>query len=146
MKVKEVLETKKRSGDPIGIKVSDAISDAIKIMVENDMGSCVIFDDAHKFKGIVTFREVLAKLNDDPTAVSTKIEEIMDADPKIATPEDTVDQVRKIMTGSHIRYLPIMDKGKLTDILSFYDVARAVAKETDIENRMLKQYINDWPE
>ena len=31
-------------------------------------------------------------------------------------------------------------------VVSFHDVARAMLEEQDFENRMLKAYIQDWPE
>ena len=51
------------------------------------------------------------------------------------------------MTNRHIRYLPVVQDGKVSDVISFYDVARSrsVAKAADFENRMLKEYIRDWP-
>lgn len=146
MKVKEILKTKRRSGDPLGVPISATVGDALKVMVENDTGSCLVLD-GHNLLGMLTFREILARLHKDPAnCVTIPVTEIMDPDPDLATPEDTVDQIRNLMTAKHIRYLPVMSAGKLTDVVSFYDVARAVAKSADFENRLLKQYINDWPE
>ena len=147
MLVSDILKTKRRSGVPLGVPEDGKLKEAIAIMVENDTGSCVVTDPAGKLCGMLTFREVLEKLHADPsTCVDTPVKDAMDKDPAIATPEDTVDQIRNIMTSQHIRYLPVMTEGKLTDVVSFYDVARAVAKQTDFENRMLKQYISDWPD
>ena len=147
MLVSDILEGKRRSGVPLGIKTDGKLKEAIDIMVENDTGSCVVTDEAGQLMGMVTFREVLGQLHKDPaTCVDTPVSDVMDSDPPIATPDDTVDQIRGVMTTKHIRYLPVMREGKLTDVISFYDVARALAKQTDFENRMLKQYINDWPD
>ena len=147
MIVKEILENKKRPGEIISVAIDSKIKDAVKVMVECDTGSCVITDADGKLVGMITFREVLKQLYATPdTCAQAQVKDLMDNDPIIATPEDTVDQIRSIMISKHVRYLPIMSAGKLTDVISFYDVARALAKQTDFENRMLKQYINDWPE
>ena len=147
MQVREILKNKKRSGQPLGVQRGDNVTDAIKIMVENDTGSCVVADAQGKLCGMLTFREVLELIHKNAAGlVQCKVDEIMDADPAVATPDDTVDQIRNLMTSRHIRYLPVMNEGRLSDVISFYDVARAVAKHTDFENRMLRQYINDWPE
>ncbi len=147
MHVSEILENKKRSGQPLGVRCGDKVAAAIKIMVENDTGSCVVTDEQGALCGMVTFREILQLVHKKQVDLTqTVIDEIMDADPAVATPNDTIDQIRNLMTSQHIRYLPVMVEGKLSDVISFYDVARAVAKHTDFENRMLKQYINDWPE
>jgi CBS domain-containing protein len=50
------------------------------------------------------------------------------------------------MTELHVRYLPIMEDGRLLGILSVHDVARAALKAASFENRLLKQYIKNWPE
>jgi CBS domain-containing protein len=50
------------------------------------------------------------------------------------------------MTDRHIRYLPIVEAGRLLGILSFHDVARAALNQASFENRLLKQYSKNWPE
>lgn len=147
MLVKEILAGKHRSGQPLGVGPDSPVSEAIGVMVEHDTGSCVVTDDAGKLLGMVTFREILRGLDESSAAaLQTPARAVMDKDPIVATPEDTVDQIRQVMTKNHIRYLPVMTAGRLSDVISFYDVARAVAKNTDFENRMLKNYISDWPE
>jgi len=49
------------------------------------------------------------------------------------------------MLERHARYLPVMDGPTLRGVISFYDVARAVADAQEFENNMLKAYIRDWP-
>lgn len=147
MQVKDIVASKQSSGGPLGVSSDSKIKEAVDIMVKHDTGSCVVTDAKGSLVGMLTFREVLAKLAADPAAcMETEAGAVMDKDPHVATPDDTVDQIRQVMTQHHIRYLPVMAEGKLTDVISFYDVARAVAKQTDFENRMLRNYISDWPE
>jgi hypothetical protein len=40
----------------------------------------------------------------------------------------------------------VMDADKLVGILSFHDIARSAIKDVDFENKLLKQYIRNWPE
>jgi predicted transcriptional regulator len=54
--------------------------------------------------------------------------------------------MRSIMTDQRIRYLPIMENGTLNGVLSLHDVAKAALCEANFENKLLKQYIKDWPE
>ena len=63
-----------------------------------------------------------------------------------ANPDESADHMRTIMTDQHIRYLPIMENGALIGVLSFHDVAKAVLHSVNFENKLLKQYIKDWPE
>ena len=71
---------------------------------------------------------------------------IMVRNPVVADPEDSMDQVRAIMTDQHVRYLPIVHERKLLGILSFHDIARAALKLANFENKLLKQDNKNWPE
>lgn len=147
MKVKDILQSKRRRGEILRVDGNDAVQAAVKIMVDNDTGSVAVYDGA-KFAGMLTFREVLIAMHRDgfdKAAKSPCLGLIEEERGGCATPDDSVDQIRNLMTTKHIRYLPVVQGGELTDVISFYDVARSVAKAADFENRMLKEYIRDWP-
>ena len=56
-----------------------------------------------------------------------------------------MDELRRLMVENHQRYLPVMDDTTLMGVVSFHDVAKAVLEEQSFENRMLKNYIRNWP-
>ena len=56
-----------------------------------------------------------------------------------------MDELRRLMVEHHQRYLPVMDGTTLLGVVSFHDVAKAVLEEQSFENRMLKNYIRNWP-
>lgn len=147
LKVKEILDSKRRRDEILLVQTADAATKAVDIMVENDTGSVAVYE-GDAFIGMLTFREMFqaAKSKGFAAAANTPCGELVAADGQCTTPDDSVDQVRNIMTSQHIRYLPVVDNGKLVGIISFYDVARSVAKAVDFENRMLKEYISDWPQ
>jgi CBS domain-containing protein len=66
-------------------------------------------------------------------------------DPICGDPDMTIDELRELMTHHHVRYLPVKDGDKLLGIVSFHDAAKAVIKETSMENRLLKRYIESQP-
>ncbi|MCH9705731.1 MAG: CBS domain-containing protein [Proteobacteria bacterium] len=146
MKVKDILATKKRRGQILRVQVVDQVAQAVQIMVEHDTGSVAVYED-DSFIGMLTFREVLIAIHKEGFASAEKIAcgDVVERGGHCTTPEDSVDQIRNIMTSQHVRYLPVVQDGHLTDVISFYDVARSVAKAVDFENRMLKEYISDWP-
>jgi CBS domain-containing protein len=57
-----------------------------------------------------------------------------------------VDELRGVMLTHHARYVPVMEGEQVLGVISFHDVARAVLEEKNFENRMLKNYIKNWPE
>lgn len=149
MKVSDILKTKKRAGNILSVNSGDEVTVAVDIMVSNDTGSVVVYDEEKRFIGMLTFREVLIAIHKHGYDNGSHVlcGDALDRDHmECATPDDTIDQVRNIMTANHIRYLPVVQNGDLTDVISFYDVARSIAKAANYENRLLKEYIRNWPE
>ncbi len=120
--------------------------DAVGSMVENDIGSLVVMDHGH-LVGMLTFREVLAALHRFHEAFADlKVQDVMVKEPQSVGADMEVDDLRRTMIDTHVRYMPVMDGATLVGILSFHDVAKAVLEEQSFENRMLKGYIKNWPE
>ena len=118
---------------------------AVQTMAENDIGSVVVMDRGD-LVGMLTFREVLAKVHANGGAVGDGTVRAAMVAPRIVGPDTDVMELRRLMLEEHTRYLPVMDGATLMGVVSFYDVAKAVLEEQSYENRMLKAYIRDWPE
>ncbi len=144
MLVREVLKIK---GERlVSVNPETFLLDAVALMVKNDIGALVVLH-AGEMVGMLTFREVLQALHNTGGSVhGSTVQSVMVQNPTAAKPEDTVDQMRTLMTERHIRYLPIKDAGKLLGVLSFHDVAKAALKAASFENTLLKTYIKNWPE
>ena len=56
-----------------------------------------------------------------------------------------IEGVRELLVSHHQRYVPVMDGKVLMGVVSFLDVAKAVLEEQGFENRMLKNFIKNWP-
>jgi CBS domain-containing protein len=67
------------------------------------------------------------------------------SEPVSGKPADSIEELRELMTRHHVRYLPVKEGDALLGIVSFHDVAKAVIKETSMENRLLKRYIESEP-
>lgn len=122
------------------------VADAVGTMVKNDIGSLVVLDGG-AMAGMLTFREVLGALDAHHGNLGTlPVAEVMVGDPLTCALDDTVDSLRERMTEQHVRYVPVMENGKLLGVISFHDIAKAALKEASFENRLLKRYIKNWPE
>jgi predicted transcriptional regulator len=129
-----------------GIGPSDSLAEAVSRMVAHDIGSLAVME-GNAMRGMLTFREVLRALNAFGERFGgTAVREVMDSDPICGTPADTIDELRELMTRQHIRYLPVKQNGALVGVISFHDVAKAVIMQTDMENRLLRRYIETEPE
>ena len=143
MLVSEILRIK---GNTLFTTTPDgAVLDAVKVMVERDIGSLVVMDHG-RLAGLLTFREVLAALcKGGGTLGSVKVSEIYEKDPLTASPKLDLMELRGSMLERHARYVPVMDGATLLGVVSFHDVAKAVLEEQGHENEMLKHYIQDSP-
>ncbi|WP_374242736.1 CBS domain-containing protein [Zoogloea sp.] len=122
-----------------------ALSEAVAIMTEQDVGSLVVFDKG-RMVGLLTFREVLvATQKAGADWQSLPVEDAMIKNPVAAGVNMQMDELRRLMVENHQRYLPVMDDTTLMGVVSFHDVAKAVLEEQSFENRMLKNYIRNWP-
>ncbi|MHB8786091.1 MAG: CBS domain-containing protein [Thauera sp.] len=122
-----------------------SIAEAVEIMNEQDVGSLVVFSRG-AMVGMLTFRQVLQAVQKggaDWQALT--VEETMLRNPLTASPTMEMDELRRLMVEHHQRYLPVMEDHTLLGVVSFHDVAKAVLEEQSFENRMLKNYIRNWP-
>jgi CBS domain-containing protein len=96
--------------------------------------------------GMLTFREIIRHINSNGGAIGEfTIRAIMNDAPFSVTPNTDADEVQRLMLAKHARYIPVMDGPTLMGVISFYDMAQAIAAAQQFENAMLKAYIRDWP-
>jgi CBS domain-containing protein len=127
------------------IAPNKSMGEAVEIMTEQDVGSLVVFSHG-QMTGMLTFREVLKAVHKGGARwAEMAVEEVMLAGPMAASPNMEMDELRRLMVDHHQRYLPVMDGHTLLGVVSFHDVAKAVLEEQSFENRMLKNYIRNWP-
>lgn len=127
------------------ISPSKTIADAVAIMSDQDVGSLVVFEGG-RMVGMLTFREILKAIRAGGAKwESVAVSEALIRDPITAGPDMEIDHLRRLMIEHHMRYLPVMDGTTLLGVISFHDVAKAVLEEQSFENRMLKNYIRNWP-
>ena len=143
MKVSDILRVK--GGTLYTATPEDLLSNAMKVMAENDIGSLVVMSHG-KVVGMLTFREVIQTIvKNGGTVGTTTVWKSMDNGPLTCTMETELDEVRRMMLDRHARYMPVIDKMMLMGVISFYDVAKSVVDSQNFENKMLKAYIRDWP-
>jgi CBS domain-containing protein len=144
MLVKDILKIK--GGQIFSIGPEASLPQAVSLMVEHDIGSLVVMERG-QMTGLLTFREVLAAVHRYRGDIhDVKVNSVMVSAPVCGKLDDTIDTMRSVMTDRHIRYLPIKDNGALIGVLSFHDVAKASLRAASFENKLLKQYIKNWPE
>jgi len=151
MEVREVLQVKDSA--LFVVHPDSPLSEAVIMMADNDIGSVIVMEGG-KLAGMLTFREVLVilakrqterRVGPTPPIAEILVVEAMDRNPPTAHPDMDVDELRRMMVDSHTRYVPVMEEDTIVGIVSFHDVAKAVLEERNMENKLLKAYIKDWP-
>ena len=122
MQVREIIQLK--GGTLYTATPQQALVIAIDTMAELDVGSLVVMESG-KMAGMLTFREVMLALKTHGFSLDgVKVGDVMVRDPVTA----------------------FMDGTTLMGVISFLDVAKAVLEEQNFENKMLKNYIKNWPD
>jgi CBS domain-containing protein len=145
MIIREILALKKIH-EVFSVTPDCPVHEAVAHMAEHDIGSLVV-KDGDKMVGLITDHIIVHSLNlASCNLCNTVVREVMIANPITGHLDDTVDQLRRVMTDNHISHLPVVDDNGVVGIISFYDVARTAISEAEFENKLLKGYIKNWPE
>lgn len=110
--------------DPVTLGPEATLGEAATLMRQEDCGSIPIVDGG-RLVGIVTDRDIVIRaVAAGKDARSTKVSEVMSADPVCISPDTDVDEAAKVMADRQIRRLPVVDDGKLAGILVIGQLAR----------------------
>jgi CBS domain-containing protein len=136
-----ILEAK--GSEVLRIEGSATVLDAVKRMVEANVGSLLVTEDG-KLAGIVTERDYLRRVTlEDRDENETPVREIMTAPLVYVTPETSVDECMAVMTERRIRHLPVLTDGReIVGIVSIGDVVKYRASRQTAQIRLLTDYIS----
>jgi len=128
------------------INENSSLKEAVRILVENHIGSLMVLDDQGEIQGIFTERDVIIKLaHTDQKVSQLPVKEVMTSKDKliIGHDDDKIDYLMQIMTTHKIRHLPIMKRdGSLMGILSIRDIIRVLLRDTKQKVKFLNDYIS----
>lgn len=141
MKTKDIMRVK-GEGVIHTVAPDSLLSHAVSVMVKQDIGSLVVMEHG-KLAGMITFREVLKGVDAHNGSIDGLYVRDMIAKVETVGPDVDVGDLRRLMLDTHTRYVPVVEGGTVTGVLSFHDVAKAMLEEQAFENRMLKGYITD---
>jgi CBS domain-containing protein len=141
MKIRDILKDK--GTEVATVKAEDTICDAVRILVEKNIGSLLVLDEDGGIAGIITERDILKQCHSRLESLKDKkVKEAMTKDLIVASPDDDLDYAENIMIQNRVRHLPIMSKKKLEGIISIGDLVNVLRGECRVENRYLKDYIS----
>jgi CBS domain-containing protein len=121
-----------------------SVFDALQLMAEKEIGAVMVIDKKNKVVGIVTERDYARKIIlKGKTSLKTRVKEIMTPAAKMykVKPETSVEDCMVLMTGKHIRHVPVFDGGKFVGVISIGDVVKSTISQKDLLIDNLSNYI-----
>jgi CBS domain-containing protein len=136
-----ILEAK--GGEVLRIEGSATVLDAVKRMVEANVGSLLVTEDG-ELKGIVTERDYLRRVTlEGRNEKETPVREIMTAPLVYVTPDTSIEECMAVMTERRIRHLPVLTEGReVAGIVSIGDVVKFQSRQQHAQIRLLTDYIS----
>jgi CBS domain-containing protein len=138
--VSEILRGKQ--SEVLKIDASATVFDAIKKIVEQNVGSILVTRD-DDVVGIMTERDYLRKIAIfGRTSHDTLVGEIMSSPLMYVTPETAIEEAMAIMTDRRIRHLPVVENDEVVGIVSIGDVVKFQSREQSFQIKYLTEYIS----
>ena len=145
MKVRSI--TKNKGKPVIGLSPKDSLDKAVAMLMEHRIGSLIITEANGTMVGILSERDILKILDTHPDQWNQMlVNDAMTPNPYICEPDNTLEEVMNKMVEHNIRHLPVVYKGKLEGMLSITDIVEELLKKAKFENKLLKNYIQNWPD
>jgi signal-transduction protein with cAMP-binding, CBS, and nucleotidyltransferase domain len=137
--ISKILDEK--SGELLTIDGAAPVIEAVKQMVEANVGSLLVTEDG-RIVGIVTERDYLRRValegRDENEAA---VREIMSTPLVVVARETTVDECMSLMTEQRIRHLPVAEGDEVLGLVSIGDLVKFTSMQQSVEIQYLTSYI-----
>jgi CBS domain-containing protein len=140
--VKEVLKNKNK--EVWSVLPRSSVYDGLRLMGEKQIGALMVIDELGKVAGIFSERDYARKvILKGKASKDTKVEEVMTPASEMfaVKPDNTVEECMILMTGKHVRHLPVFEKDKFVGVVSIGDVVKSIISEQESLIEQLSSYI-----
>jgi acetoin utilization protein AcuB len=127
-----MLVRERMSPDPITIPAGTIITDALRIMRQNQVRRLPVLDDKGKLVGMVSEKDLLYASPSPATSLSIyemhelltrlKVDEVMTTELVTIAPDTLLEEAARIMTDNKIGGLPVVVGGRLVGIITETDI------------------------
>jgi CBS domain-containing protein len=139
MRISEIL---RRKGDNVvTIDPNASVRELLDRLATFNIGAIVVSSDGTTIEGIVSERDIVRRLVAGTRVLDTRVGSIMTGTVHTCTPEDTVDQLMRLMTEQRFRHVPVVANGQIAGLVSIGDVVKSRIGELEFEREQLEHYI-----
>ncbi|MET6997946.1 CBS domain-containing protein [Chitinophaga defluvii] len=141
-KVRNILQAKGHA--VYAIHPDDTVYEALKVLIDKNVGALVVLDNEEKFLGMFSERDYARKvILKGRASKETLIREIMTERPITVTEDDSIEECMVKMTDKRIRHLPVTDdNNRLIGLISIGDVVKYIIDDQKYVITSLECYIN----
>jgi CBS domain-containing protein len=140
MQVDTILQSK---GSAVHtVSAGAPLSEAVRLLNAHKIGAVVVVDAKGKVAGILSERDIVRRLEDDPVKLlASPVRSAMTTKVITATRAHSVSDLMELMTRHRIRHIPVVEGTTLVGIVSIGDVVKRKIEETEQEALALREYI-----
>ncbi len=151
MRIREIVAAKSRataegSGQPgsavVTVRPDASVTELLALLAEHNVGALVVSSDGRTVDGIVSERDVVRRLHDDPSVLGASVEAIMTREVHTCPPETTLDELMGEMTRRRFRHVPVVEDGVMIGIVSIGDVVKHKIDALQFERDQLDSYVH----
>ena len=120
--------------DPVTLPSSASAIDAAKQMKNADIGNVLVLENEN-VHGILTDRDIAIRVvaeGRDPQSVT--LDEIATKGLETVSPDDSIEDAKRLMSEKAVRRLPVIENGQPVGIVSLGDIANAGHAEPALED------------
>jgi len=137
--VKDILSAK--NSDIQSIPPNAMVFEALQKMSEKEIGALVVMEN-EKVVGIISERDYARKIILlGKTSKETMVKEVMSSNLFSVNPDSSLEEAMVLMTGKHVRHLPVFENNKFVGIISIGDVVKSIISNKDFLIDQLSNYI-----
>lgn len=142
MLVKEFLRDNPRQ--LITADTNTSVADAMALLIKNKISCLPVVDTDNFLVGIISDKDIFTEAYRNPSGFTKgSVGELMSTELIVGLADDAFDYIGGVMTKNRIRHVPIVDNKLLIGLLSLGDIVKSQLQTIEIENRYLRQYIED---
>jgi CBS domain-containing protein len=141
--VKDILKNKNQK-EVWSVQPKATVFEALALMGEKEIGALMVIDEKGKVAGIISERDYARKvILKGKASRETAVKEIMTPADQMFTvkPETSVDDCMVLITGKHIRHIPVFDNEKFVGVISIGDIVKSIIAEQETLIEQLSNYI-----
>jgi CBS domain-containing protein len=141
MRIREIVAAK-TSQAVVTVSPDATVRELLARLAENNVGALVVSSDGTSVDGIVSERDVVRRLHENPDVLSAEVATIMTASVHTCDPDSDLDDMMGVMTERRIRHVPVVSEGSLVGIVSIGDVVKHKISSLQFERDQLDSYVH----